>query len=144
MTTLALTFADIEQRFIDRVHQMVWCSIATVDAAGRPHVRIVHTIWEGGTGWAVTRRGTASPGIQNSWPKWAPSATDVGAKRYYWLTFSSTRRDGTPQLYVTPVIMGADGAITTASSLYLWNQPADQSNHTPAWDVFKIPPATVK
>ncbi|MGZ5968520.1 MAG: TolB family protein, partial [Polyangiales bacterium] len=33
--------------------------------------------------------GTKSPGITNSWPKWAPVASPVGSKTYYWLTFSS-------------------------------------------------------
>ncbi len=31
------------------------------------------------------------------------------------------------------------GQITTYPALYLWNQPSDEANHTPAWDVFKIP-----
>jgi hypothetical protein len=31
-----------------------------------------------------------------------------------------------------------NGAIKTYQALYLWNQPANESNHTAAWDVFKI------
>lgn len=81
--------------------------------------------------------GKASPGIQNSWPKWAPSTTDVGTKRYYWLTFSSKRLDGNPQLYVTPVI-DEGGTLQTYPALYLWNQPETDHNHTPAWDNFNI------
>ncbi|HVY46162.1 MAG TPA: hypothetical protein VHB21_09800, partial [Minicystis sp.] len=82
-----------------------------------------------------------SPGVTNAWPKWAPEATKVGSKTYYWLVFSSTRSEaGNPQLYVTGVVDDA-GQITSYASLYLWNQPADEDNHTPAWDVFKIPPA---
>ncbi len=82
--------------------------------------------------------GKASPGVTNSWPKWAPAATDDGGSRYYWLTFSSTRSvGGNPQLYVTPVI--DDGAtLHTYPALYLWNQPATENNHTPAWDNFSI------
>ena len=56
------SFAVIEQQFVDRVHTMVWCSAATVDAAGRPRSRVVHTIWDGQTGWAVTRSGTPKLG----------------------------------------------------------------------------------
>jgi hypothetical protein len=79
-----------------------------------------------------------SPGITNSWPKWAPVASVVGSKTYYWITFSSTRTDGSPQLYVAPVV--AEGsAITTYPAIYLWNQPATEHNHTPAWDVFALP-----
>lgn len=58
----AESFAAIEQQFIDRVHAMVWCSAATVDADGRPRSRVVHTIWDGQTGWAVTRSGTPKLG----------------------------------------------------------------------------------
>jgi WD40-like Beta Propeller Repeat len=79
-----------------------------------------------------------SPGVTNSWPKWAPGASDDSGKRYYWLTFSSTRATaGNPQLYVTPVV--DDGTqLVTYPALYLWNQPATENNHTPAWDNFSI------
>jgi hypothetical protein len=33
------------------------------------------------------------------------------------------------------------GALETHASISLWNQPEGENNHTPAWDVFKIPPA---
>jgi hypothetical protein len=84
--------------------------------------------------------GTArSPGITNSWPKWAPEVTVVGQRTYYWLIFSSKRLDGsTPQLFVTPVVV-ENGTPTTYPALYLWNQPANEGNHTPAWDNFDIP-----
>ncbi len=82
--------------------------------------------------------GRTSPGVTNSWPKWAPGAADDGGKRYYWLTFSSTRSAaGNPQLYVTPVV--DDGTtLSTYPALYLWNQPVGENNHTPAWDNFAI------
>nr|HEX4315117.1 hypothetical protein [Kofleriaceae bacterium] len=80
----------------------------------------------------------ASPGVTNSWPKWSPGATDANGKRYYWLTFSSTRGAGNPQLYVTALV--DDGTtLTTYPALYLWNQPATENNHTPAWDNFDVP-----
>jgi hypothetical protein len=90
--------------------------------------------------------GAASPGINNSWPKWSPEPTALGGKTYYWLIFSSWR-DGahaanmTPiaQLYITGVVVDDAGAIETHGAIYLWNQPATTSNHTPAWDVFQIP-----
>jgi hypothetical protein len=91
------------------------------------------------------RAGAASPGINNSWPKWSPQAVTYGGKTYYWLIFSSWR-DGAraanmspiAQLYVTGVVQDETG-IVTHGAIYLWNQPADTSNHTPAWDVFQIP-----
>ena len=81
-----------------------------------------------------------SPGVTNSWPKWAPQATTIGGKTYYWLTFSSTRNEAkTPQLYVAGVVVEGT-KITSYPALYLWNQPAAEHNHTPAWDVFALPP----
>jgi hypothetical protein len=82
--------------------------------------------------------GRTSPGVTNSWPKWAPAVTDHAGKRYYWLTFSSTRGpSGNPQLYITPVV-DENNVLTTYPSLYLWNQPPTENNHTPAWDDFDI------
>ena len=82
--------------------------------------------------------GATSPGIENSWPKWAPDASDVGGKRYYWLTFSSQRAGAIPQLFVTALV--DDGTtLRTYPALYFWNQPATEHNHTPAWDNFGIP-----
>ena len=82
--------------------------------------------------------GVTSPGVTNSWPKWAPEVGTSGSRRFYWLTFSSTRTGGRPQLFITPVVDDGE-AVRTYPALYLWNQPADENNHTPAWDVFDIP-----
>jgi hypothetical protein len=95
--------------------------------------------------------GQVSPGVTNSWAKWAPSAQTALGQTYYWLIFSSTRdpkipppnQGQLPQLYITPVVVDTDGNITTYHALYLWNQPDTESNHTPAWDYFQIPPVPV-
>jgi general stress protein 26 len=50
------SFSEIEAEFINRVHTMVWCSVATVDSKGRPRSRVLHPIWEGSTGWITTHR----------------------------------------------------------------------------------------
>ncbi len=52
------TFAEIEEQFMERVRRIVWCTVATVDRAGRPRTRILHPIWEGATGWIATGRHT--------------------------------------------------------------------------------------
>ena len=49
-------FAEIEKEFIDRVHTMVWCNVATVDRQQRPTSRILHPLWERATGWVLTHR----------------------------------------------------------------------------------------
>jgi WD40-like Beta Propeller Repeat len=90
--------------------------------------------------------GVTSPGVTNSWPKWGPTALQGNGSTYYWLVFSSTRSAGgvygsgmagNPQLYITSIVE-TGGKIATHGSLYLWNQPGDQNNHTPAWDTFKV------
>ena len=85
--------------------------------------------------------GVKSPGITNSWPQWGPVAQQALGSTYYWLVFSSTRSTAmNPQLYVTSVVQTGT-KIATHGSIYLWNQPATENNHTPAWDTFKVPSA---
>lgn len=48
-------FRAIEDEFVARVHRMVWCTFATVDPQGHPRSRLLHSIWEGATGWIATR-----------------------------------------------------------------------------------------
>ncbi len=86
-----------------------------------------------------------SPGITNSWPRWAPEAEQDGDRRYYWLVFSSKRRDGlTPQLYVSAVVTIVDGETETIEraypAVYVTAQVESENNHTPAWDVFQVQP----
>lgn len=52
------SFADIQDEFIARVHAAVWCNVATIDRQNRPRSRVLHSIWEGATGWIATRRHT--------------------------------------------------------------------------------------
>ena len=49
-------FDDIAQEFTDRVREMIWCNVATVDRQQRPFSRILHPLWEGKTGWILTHR----------------------------------------------------------------------------------------
>jgi hypothetical protein len=106
--------------------------------------------------------GKVSPGINNHWPRWSPEARPAaGGKTYYWLIFSSNRADIPPgmaacsptpcyngyvkapipisQLYMTGIIVGETGIESTTPAIYLWNQPTDTINTTPAWENFKIP-----
>ena len=55
MHMLVSSFAEIQAEFVERAHRAVWCNLASIDAAGRPRSRVVHTIWDGQTGWIVTR-----------------------------------------------------------------------------------------
>jgi hypothetical protein len=98
-----------------------------------------------------------SPGVINSWPKWSPLPISTNGRTYYWLIFSSAREPSVQiqgstdapvkdprgsQLYITAVVVEGD-TIETYPAIYLWNQRTTTSNHTPAWDVFHIPPVPV-
>lgn len=51
-------FADIQDEFIERVHNDVWCAVATMNRDNRPRSRVLHPIWEGQVGWIATGRYT--------------------------------------------------------------------------------------
>jgi hypothetical protein len=94
--------------------------------------------------------GKMSPGVNNHWPKWSPDAV----AGYYWIIFSSNRADIAPvrslngpmrsiqisQLYMAPVVIDGEFGISSYPAIYLWNQPTDSVNTTPAWETFTIPP----
>lgn len=49
---------QIAPAFVDMAHSIVWASVATVDADGRPRSRVLHPIWEWDgsqlVGWIAT------------------------------------------------------------------------------------------
>lgn len=55
-------FSEIADTFIERVHTIVWCNVATVDRIERPRSRVLHPIWEVvdgvPVGWVATGRET--------------------------------------------------------------------------------------
>ncbi|MEZ4502400.1 MAG: pyridoxamine 5'-phosphate oxidase family protein [Dehalococcoidia bacterium] len=50
--------SDVGPRFIEMAHRIVWATVATTDAQGRPRSRILHPlwVWEGDdlVGWIAT------------------------------------------------------------------------------------------
>ncbi len=85
-----------------------------------------------------------SPGLTNSWAKWAPEATTSDDDKYYWVIFSSKRRSGgNQQLFVAAVVTTVSGSTETIKktypAIYVTTQAAKENNHTPAWDVFQLP-----
>jgi hypothetical protein len=87
--------------------------------------------------------GLVSPGVQNTWPKWAPGPSQgTDGKTYYWVTFSSSRSPvakGKQQLYVAGIVMDpSNNTVQTYPAIYLWNQDATLNNLIPAWDNFAI------
>jgi hypothetical protein len=136
-----------------------------------PQAEVYVVPYNGGMGGTATRlaandpvacTGLMSPGVQNTWPKWAPNPLDANMKpvaqtdkagnTYYWVTFSSTRAPQAAstlnehgmmqkdqQLYVSGVVVDAKGNITTYAPIYLWNQDYTVNNLIPAWGEFTIP-----
>jgi general stress protein 26 len=53
-------FADIADEVIRVANAQVWCAVGTVDTHNRPHVRLLHPIWEragdSAIGWLLTGR----------------------------------------------------------------------------------------
>jgi len=136
---------------------------ATITMYNQPKAEVFVVPVNGGNGGKATRlvandpvtcTGLVSPGVQNTWPKWAPNPAVPGMPgttapqtidglTYYWITFSSTRSPtaaGKEQLYVAGVVMDGSGNITTFAPIYLWNKSDEVNNLIPAWGAFSIPP----
>jgi hypothetical protein len=97
--------------------------------------------------------GLSSPGINNHWAKWSPTIGNANNKTYYWLIFSSNRYNPqqmtvtngsmtntvyVSQLYITAIVKNELG-YSTYPAIYLYNQPSNRLNTTPAWQDFNIP-----
>jgi hypothetical protein len=96
--------------------------------------------------------GKRSPGVNNHWAKWSPDVQGGGSLgKYYWMIFSSNRAGLTgtstttgrtvnlSQLYLAPILVDETGGVSSFPAIYLWNQPTDRVNTTPAWETFDIP-----
>jgi general stress protein 26 len=51
-------FEELEQEFLARIGEVVYCTMATVDRRNRPRSRVVHPIWEGPIGWLISWPGS--------------------------------------------------------------------------------------
>jgi hypothetical protein len=124
-------------------------SASTPASYNNPNSEVFFIPASGGTATRVAANdppaclGAPSPGITNSWAKWSPQVVQACGNTYYFFIFSSNRDPGAsggPQLYVAPIVIDAGGKVSTYSAIYPWNQPETEHNHTPAWDVFQLPP----
>ena len=89
--------------------------------------------------------GLKSPGLTNSWLRWAPQAAPHNGLKYYWLVFSSKRRVAAglrPQLYVAAIVTKMEGGQEVIHAeypaVYVASQNPLESNHTPEWDYFVV------
>jgi general stress protein 26 len=51
-----VTWEELAEDFHRITSRVVWCTVTTVDAKGRPRARILHPVWDGNTGWIATGR----------------------------------------------------------------------------------------
>jgi hypothetical protein len=123
---------DVAPAFVEMAHRIVWCSVASVDAAGRPRSRILHPIWEWGDGRLVGWVGTgptptkrahlaASPHLSLSY--WDPSQdTCVAECRAEWCFDLPTRERIWEMYEAAPPPLGYDPAMIPA-----WDEPSSDS-----------------
>lgn len=121
-------------------HRIVWCSVATVDGAGRPRSRVLHPIWEWEgaalTGWVATgptaaKRAhlEASPYVSCNY--WAPNHdTCVAECRAEWAFDLPTRERVWNLFESAPAPLGYDPAI-----IAVWDGP-----HSPAFAALRLTP----
>jgi hypothetical protein len=115
---------DVAPAFVEMAHRIVWCSVATVDAQGRPRSRILHPIWQWDgerlVGWIATsptptKRAhlAASPFVSLSY--WAPSHDTCTAEcRAEW-AFDDQTRTMAWELFVSgPAPAGYDPGMVPA------------------------------
>ncbi len=103
-----------------------WAEVMVIPAAGGTGVRLLAND-------PPPETGQTSPGLTNSWPRWAPAWQDLGADRWYFLTFSSNRQYGLPQVWIAPWKRDGSGAVVSYPALHLPGQDLATSNHTPVW-----------
>ncbi len=118
--------------FVEMAHRIVWCSVASVDAVGRPRSRVLHPIWEWndgqligwiGTGPTPTKRAhlEASPYLSlNYWD--SSQDTCVAECRAEWRFDSETRKQVWDAYKAAPPPLGYDPAIIPT-----WDSPASDS-----------------
>lgn len=107
--------------FVEMAHRIVWCSVATVDAAGRPRSRVLHPMWEWqdgqligwvGTGPTPTKRAHLEQSPYVSLNYWEPGQdTCVAECRAEWCFDLETRNQVWDAYKAAPPPLGYDPAI---------------------------------
>jgi general stress protein 26 len=107
-------FEGIAELFDGLVRKIVWCTVTTIDTAGRPFSRILHPVWEGRVGWIATGRQTLktkhlakNPDVALSY--WTPEHDTVIAQcRAEWADDTATKQRIWNLLKDTPAPVGYD------------------------------------
>lgn len=113
--------STIAPAFVTMAHRIVWCTVATVDRAGRPRTRVLHPLWrwDGAalTGWILTdptslkaRHLEANPIASLTY--WAPDHDTCSAEcSTAWELDPQQRRDGWERFASAPAPVGYDPRI---------------------------------
>ena len=128
--------------FMKMAHRIVWCSVATVDAEGRPWSRVLHPMWTWDgvavTGWVATsptpiKRAhlAAHPFVSCSY--WTPDHDTAQADcRAEWVLDQRTRSEVWERFASTPEPLGYDPGRIGARG---WETAA-----SPAFAVLRLTP----
>jgi hypothetical protein len=124
--------ADVAPAFIEMAHRIVWCSVATVDFANRPRIRVMHPIWtwDGDqlTGWIATRptptkRAHLAHSTFVACNYWGPAHDTCLAECEAQWALDAETRSAVWDLFVNgPEPVGYDPSITPG-----WNSPESEA-----------------
>ncbi len=110
--------AEIAPKFVEMAHQIVWCTVASVDSKGRPRSRILHPIWEWDgsalVGWIATAKTpikvadmASSPNLSCNY--WTPTQdTCVAESAAHWVEDAATKHKVWDMLANGPAPVGYD------------------------------------
>ncbi len=124
--------STVAPAFIAMAHQIVWCTVATVDGKGRPRSRILHPIWQWDgetlTGWigtspTPTKRAHLTANEHVSLNYWTPTHdTCVAECRASWAFDDATRTMVWDLFKHAPAPVGYDPAIIPS-----WGSPTAEA-----------------
>jgi hypothetical protein len=113
--------SDVAPAFTNMAHEIVWCTVATVDSQGRPRSRVLHPIWQWdgetligwvGTGPTPVKRAhlNASPYVSCNY--WSPGQDTCVAECHAQWAFDEATCEKVWDLYIqTPPPLGYDPSI---------------------------------
>lgn len=120
--------SDVAPGFVEMAHRIVWCTVATVDQAGRPRTRILHPIWsyDGDrlTGWIATSPESLKAAHLDHRPEvsltyWQPNQDTCTAEcTTTWELDEASRRAGWDRFADAPEPVGYDPGIVPG-----WTDP---------------------
>lgn len=113
--------AHVAPAFVEMAHRIVWCTVATVDPAGRPRTRVLHPVWEwDGTslvGWIATSPRSPKRADLDAQPKvsltyWDPTQDTCTAEcDVTWVEGADARRALWDRIAGAPAPVGYDPSI---------------------------------